>query len=738
MKIVVLLVSLGYSLWALPDTAQGQTDLGQLIVYANGPYEVWVGTYRSIGPDYWIYYYNIDLQEAYVKLGEGTGTQSFPGGYRYYVIATHSLFQLDAIQLPNGEYISGVNYEEGEYVDWGNVHLPFEFNDPPSSPCDIIGDIIDYRHDDYIYGPPDGLTDDVGHPPGCEGTLKNYEGFVVVESYIDTDEDGLDIERIGIMTECEYVDGSPDGPYPWDFEIDVLVSDPGSLHHIDVTNPLGASVVSETIYQTEPGLWGFDPPKDASLDDLRAKYPEGIYTFEFYDSENTLLKTVYIGYSDLSAPASPVDFTYPSSNGETGVSTDPTFTWTIAESAGDILAPGIDDEETGSQVYYGGLVPMTTLSWSPGLLEPDHDYHLDVTVSKIKDWAGPDNLPTMAVGDDEFTYYLTFDYINTISFTTGGIPPEDAVDIDWIQFKIEKNYTAGTPETEPFDIGALVFGSNLNSVQVTSPTGITEVLEPESDFWKWDREERYATLEELYDEFPPGDYLFEFNKGEESEDSTIISFEPEQQPTGFGNVTYPADGATNVELNPTYEWDSCSGYGDNLFVVVENDEDEYWDTLNIEQISWNPGPLAPEHQFKFEITVQNIGEMPGTTEKGDAFNFINLFQWTNEIVFTTQSSAEPIDEIEEVLAFVDESVDAGTLTGEGPGNSADNRLNALRNKLEEAQGLIEAELYEEACDQLWSIYRKCDGDSHPPDFVTGEAAEDLADMILLMMDELGC
>jgi hypothetical protein len=329
----------------------------------------------------------------------------------------------------------------------------------------------------------------------------------------------LDIERIGIMTECEYVDGIPDGLYPWDFEIEVLVSEPGALDHIDVTNPAGASVESETIYQTEPGLWVFDPPKDASLEDLRDKYPEGTYIFEFYDSENSLLKTVSLDYSGFLAP-SPVAFTYPSSNGQTGVSTDPTFTWGVDAEAGDVLVPGIDDEETGEQVYYGGLLPMTTLSWSPGLLDPDHDYHLDVTVSRVKDWAGPDDLPTMAVEDDEFIYYLTFDCINTIYFTTG--------------------------------------------------------------------------------------------------------------------------------------------------------------------------------------------------------------------------SPEPIDEIEEVLDFVDEAVGAGTLIGEGPGKSGDNRLNALINMLEEAQSLIEAGLYEDACDQLWSAYRKCDGDPRPPDFVTGPAADDLADMILLVMDELGC
>ena len=85
-----------------------------------------------------------------------------------------------------------------------------------------------------------------------------------------------------------------------------------------------------------------------------------------------------------------------------------------------------------------------------------------------------------------------------------------------------------------------------------------------------------------------------------------------------------------------------------------------------------------------------------------------------------------------------ESVEAGTLTGEGPGKSADNRLKALINKLEEAKRLIETERFEDACDLLWSTYRKCDGELRPPDFVTGEAAEDLADMILWVMDELGC
>ncbi|MCH7921085.1 MAG: carboxypeptidase regulatory-like domain-containing protein [Planctomycetes bacterium] len=51
---------------------------------------------------------------------------------------------------------------------------------------------------------------------------------------------------------------------------------------------------------------------------------------------------------------------------------------------------------------------------------PEHDYHLDVTVDRVKDWVGP-GLPSMTVGGDEFFYYLTFAYINTIAFTTAQV-----------------------------------------------------------------------------------------------------------------------------------------------------------------------------------------------------------------------------------------------------------------------------------------------------------------------------
>ncbi|MDB4303401.1 hypothetical protein N9934_01240 [Desulfosarcina sp.] len=94
--------------------------------------------------------------------------------------------------------------------------------------------------------------------------------------------------------------------------------------------------------------------------------------------------------------------------------------------------------------------------------------------------------------------------------------------------------------------------------------------------------------------------------------------------------------------------------------------------------------------------------------------------------------------IDAILDFFDESVEDGILEGDGPGKSANGRLNALRNMLEMAGDLIGVNDYEGACGQLAAALKKCDGESRPPDFVAGPATSDLYDMILELMAELGC
>jgi PKD repeat protein len=98
----------------------------------------------------------------------------------------------------------------------------------------------------------------------------------------------------------------------------------------------------------------------------------------------------------------------------------------------------------------------------------------------------------------------------------------------------------------------------------------------------------------------------------------------------------------------------------------------------------------------------------------------------------------PEEQIAVVLAFVEAAVETGSLTGEGPGASAGNRLNALENMIEECGDLIAAGAYDEACAQLKAALKKCDGQPSPPDFVTGDAAPVLKTLIEELRAALGC
>ena len=78
------------------------------------------------------------------------------------------------------------------------------------------------------------------------------------------------------------------------------------------------------------------------------------------------------------------------------------------------------------------------------------------------------------------------------------------------------------------------------------------------------------------------------------------------------------------------------------------------------------------------------------------------------------------------------------LVGTGPGKSAKNRLNTIEKMILAADNFIKLADYDGACQQLKDIYKKCDGNSPPPDFVTGIAVPGLAHDIEALMEELGC
>ena len=105
---------------------------------------------------------------------------------------------------------------------------------------------------------------------------------------------------------------------------------------------------------------------------------------------------------------------------------------------------------------------------------------------------------------------------------------------------------------------------------------------------------------------------------------------------------------------------------------------------------------------------------------------------------TVVMQAYPVPTIDGVLTFFDQSVTDGSLTGYGNGNSANNRLDALRTKIQMASDLIYIGDVDGACFHLEGVSEKCDGIFPPPDFVDGDAVSELYDKIVELMTEIGC
>ena len=96
--------------------------------------------------------------------------------------------------------------------------------------------------------------------------------------------------------------------------------------------------------------------------------------------------------------------------------------------------------------------------------------------------------------------------------------------------------------------------------------------------------------------------------------------------------------------------------------------------------------------------------------------------------------------IDLIIASMIDSVCNGTL--EGIGNSPDDRVVELLTELGKVSSFIANETFDLACTPLSEILDKCDGRSPPPDVIrdirNSGATEELAGMIITLMENLGC
>jgi HYDIN/CFA65/VesB family protein len=99
----------------------------------------------------------------------------------------------------------------------------------------------------------------------------------------------------------------------------------------------------------------------------------------------------------------------------------------------------------------------------------------------------------------------------------------------------------------------------------------------------------------------------------------------------------------------------------------------------------------------------------------------------------------PSWDIQDILAFFDASVEAGTLDGRGDRDRIKRaRLRAFRFLLVATGTLIERGYYGWACNVLERAYIRSDGIPRPKDFVEGVARAELNAMIGQLMADMGC
>ncbi len=520
-----------------------------------------------------------------------------------------------------------------------------------------------YKHRKYQCANPDGSGDRSPYwyewiVPG-EGIVKQFDYYMKVGEQgpmtmelIDVTsvaEAGLDIERIVMCSQKDHLDGTPYSN-PWRFEVRIDLVDPGTLHHIDVTPPAGGTLF--TIYE-DYGHWDYDswPTTYPTLTALRAIYPTGLYTFNFRDSSGSLIKSVQLEYSGISEPSSPVDFTYPWDNGQTDVSTNPTFTWTVNSGAGDALGMLVQDDDDDIYIFFNFPAMMDVLSWQPGPLDPEQNHWLYVTVVRVKDWAGGPGLPTMIDDtDDEFEYLLHIGYMNKIGFTTGPTVVA-GLDIERIFMKSCKHYVDGTAYSNPWEFKVKVYlvdPGTLHHIDVTPPAGGTPfTIYEDYDYWKYEPPSWYSTLTALQADYPPGNYKFEFCDSSNTVLRTVnLDNSGIGEPGSPVDFTYPSyNGQTGISTNPIFTWTIDSGAGHALGLFLEDDDDEIYKNVPVpmDTLSLQPGPLEPQRNYWLRVSVfmvkdpQSGPDEPTMTVDGDMFKYGLVMEYFNQIEFTTNS-----------------------------------------------------------------------------------------------------
>jgi hypothetical protein len=198
----------------------------------------------------------------------------------------------------------------------------------------------------------------------------------------------------------------------------------------------------------------------------------------------------------------------------------------------------------------------------------------------------------------------------------------------------EDNEVIATPN--PYDMELGVCGTDITGVTVTLPSGGSVSLTPGwPGCWGSDPSPTFPSSPS------GGTFLFSFSGPSGGDAVSLVFNTPE--PTGLAVVTSPAPGATGVPLEPVFEWEAVSGFGEGIEAFVNQPTEEIpHEVLPIDATSWNPwdpsdpnDDLLPGVAYKVNVDVFNDDTTTALTDAGDDFTYESFFAYSNEVGFRT-------------------------------------------------------------------------------------------------------
>jgi hypothetical protein len=313
-----------------------------------------------------------------------------------------------------------------------------------------------------------------------------------------------------------------------------------------------------------------------------------------------------LNYSSLTVPIKPVDFTYPSENGQTGIPTYPTLTWTVESGDGDTLMM-----VAGDGVEYAVVpAPITTTSWAPGPLQPNDECYLEVSVCTVKDWGGGPGFPTDTVDGDEFQYSLMIEYLNEIDFYTSVVSDH----VLKIQMSSTYNYDfPGVPLHYEFDAWIQV-DVTVVSANMQAPDGSVYPMVYESDGVEaWFGVYVNGSNPSVWDDFGAGTYTFTVNYAGGS-DSTTVDYhlsggDPIPYVTQEPQFVYPLHDAVDIPLGCTLLFDPATNPDHTIDIWIEPEDGPglSYDIMFLphDTSSYGPITLSPETLYEGGYSINH-------------------------------------------------------------------------------------------------------------------------------------